>query len=96
VPTFERFPRFRREFQNLTVDQQRAVLRMLHLFIAGLRLGSFDSRLRLKRVQAHPGIWEISWAADGRATFEYGPEVLPGETDIIWRRIGAHDIFQEP
>lgn len=96
MPTFERFPRFRREFQNLTVDQQRAVLHMLHLFLAGLRLGTFDSRLRLKRVHDHPGIWEITWAPDGRATFAYGPGVLPGEPHIIWRRIGSHGIFQDP
>ena len=69
---------------------------MLHLFLAGLEGGAFDPRLRLKRVQGHPGVWEITWAPDGRATFEYGPEVVPGEPHIIWRRIGAHDIFQDP
>jgi hypothetical protein len=69
---------------------------MLHLFLTGLKDGTFDARLRLKRVQGHPGIWEITWAPDGRATFEYGPEVIPGESHIIWRRIGSHDIFQDP
>jgi hypothetical protein len=44
----------------------------------------------------HPGVWEISWAADGRATFNYGDEVIPGERHIIWRRIGTHDIFDNP
>ncbi len=52
--------------------------------------------LRVKRVVASPGVWEITWAADGRATFEYGPEVIPGQPHIIWRRIGTHDIFRRP
>ena len=69
---------------------------MLHLFLAGLRIGTFDPQLRLKRVQGPGGIWEITWAPDGRATFAYGPEVFPGEPHIIWRRIGSHDIFQDP
>jgi len=42
------------------------------------------------------GVWEITWAPDGRATFEYGDELHPGEPHIRWRRIGGHDILQEP
>jgi hypothetical protein len=38
----------------------------------------------------------MTWAADGRATFEYGQEIRPGEPHIIWRRIGTHDIFRQP
>jgi hypothetical protein len=47
-------------------------------------------------MQGHPGVWEMSWARDGRATFEYGEEVLPGQAHIIWRRIGSHGIFRNP
>jgi hypothetical protein len=32
----------------------------------------------------------------GRATFQYGPQQIPGATQIIWRRIGGHDIFKNP
>jgi hypothetical protein len=35
-------------------------------------------------------------APDGRATFQYGPEIAPGEPHVIWRRIGTHAIFREP
>jgi hypothetical protein len=38
----------------------------------------------------------MTWAADGRATFEYGQEIRPGEPHIIWRRIGTHDVFRQP
>jgi hypothetical protein len=33
---------------------------------------------------------------DGRATFEYGDEIQPGEAHIIWRRIGTHSVFRQP
>ena len=38
----------------------------------------------------------MSWAPDGRATFEYGDEVRTGEQHIIWRRIGTHSVFRRP
>jgi hypothetical protein len=38
----------------------------------------------------------MSWAADGRATFEYGTEVIPGEPHVIWRRNGTHGVFRHP
>ncbi len=41
-------------------------------------------------------IWEMTWAADGRATFEYGPEERAGEPPVVWRRIGTHGIVDRP
>lgn len=38
----------------------------------------------------------MTWAADGRATFEYGEPMLPGQPHIIWRRIGTHEVFRNP
>ncbi|MGI8553697.1 MAG: hypothetical protein ACR2PL_23350 [Dehalococcoidia bacterium] len=96
MPTYQRLPRFRRDFSNLSPGQQRLALAMLRILLDGLQQGRFDPRLRVKRVQGHEGIWEISWAPDGRVTFAYGPEVRLGEPHIIWRRIGTHDIFREP
>jgi hypothetical protein len=32
----------------------------------------------------------------GRATWEYGPALHPGEQHIIWHRIGTHDILSGP
>ena len=96
MPTYDLTARFRQEFKKLTPEQHRAVLEMVHLLVANLRARRFDARLRLKRVHGHEGVWEVSWAADGRATFEYGPEVRPGDPHIIWRRVGTHEIFREP
>jgi hypothetical protein len=41
-------------------------------------------------------IWEMTWAYDGRATFQYGEEVQQGQPHIVWRRIGTHSIFRRP
>jgi hypothetical protein len=38
----------------------------------------------------------MTWADGGRSTFEYGSPVREGETHIIWRRIGTHEIFGRP
>ena len=51
--------------------------------------------LRVKRVQGSDGVWEITFAPDGRATFAYGPEILPGEPPVIWRRVGTRDVLSD-
>jgi hypothetical protein len=54
------------------------------------------SSFRVKGVKGHPGVLEMSWARDGRATFHYGSEKQPGDAHIVWRRIGKHRILQDP
>jgi hypothetical protein len=96
VPTHDELQRFLRDYSRLTPSQRAAFGEAVTLFVAGVAAKRFDPRLRVKRVQGAPQVWEMSWAADGRATFEYGPEVRPGEAHIIWRRIGTHSIFRQP
>ncbi|CAA9267258.1 MAG: hypothetical protein AVDCRST_MAG77-3719 [uncultured Chloroflexi bacterium] len=96
MPTHEERPQFRRDFDALTHEQQQAFLSALRRFIADLRRGQFRAGFRVKRVQGAAFVWEMTWAPDGRATFEYGSEVRPGEPHVIWRRIGTHDIFRVP
>jgi hypothetical protein len=76
---------------------QAAFLAMLPTFIAALRAAppSFPSRLRVKRVQGRQDVWEITFAPDGRATFAYGEEVIPGTPHIIWRRVGTNDVLRD-
>ena len=68
---------------------------MLPVFIAALRETppSFPAALRVKRVQGTPGVWELTYAAHGRATFCQGDEVVRGEPHVVWRRVGAHDVL---
>lgn len=66
-------------------------------FVASLREGrSFRPGLRVKGVRGHAGVFEMTWAPDGQATFQYSEEVRPGEPHFVWRRIGTHDIFRRP
>jgi hypothetical protein len=59
-----------------------------------LRAGQgFRKGLRVKGVRGRPGVYEMTWADDGRATFSYGRSHRAGEAHIIWRSIGTHDIF---
>ena len=96
MPTHAELQRFLRDYTRLTPSQRAAFGEAVTLFVAGVAAKRFDPRLRVKRVQGAPQVWEMSWAPDGRATFEYGPEVRPGEAHIIWRRIGTHSIFRQP
>jgi hypothetical protein len=89
VPTFERLARFDREFRRLPRELQRAFLEMLPTFVAALRQDppAFPPALRVHRVQGMTGAWEITFAPDGRATLEYGKEIVAGAPHVIWRRV---------
>jgi hypothetical protein len=50
----------------------------------------------VKGIQGATGIFEMTWAPNGRATFEYGDEVAEDHPHVIWRRVGTHDVFRQP
>jgi len=96
MPTFAQTDRFRRDSAKLTATQKAAFRAAAARFVADLPSGSFRPGLRVKGVQGAEGVVEMTWADDGRATFEYGSAVREGETHIVRRRIGTHDIFTRP
>jgi hypothetical protein len=96
VPTFSKTPRFQREFRKLSARDQARFERVVRdQFVPDLALGLFRPGLRVKGVQSAPGVFEMTWAPDGRATWQYGQEVHPGEPHVIWRRIGTHTILDD-
>ena len=97
MPTFERAARFDREFRRLPWSSS-GVPEMLPIFIEALRCAppTFPRALRVKRVQGMSGVWEVTFSADGRATFAYGDDVQPGEPHVVWRRVGTHDVLSDP
>jgi hypothetical protein len=99
MPTFQALPRFERDWKNLT-RQQQAMFRkvVLEAIVPDLMAPDrpFRPGLRVKRVAAHPRGFEMTWDNDGRATFSYGEERVPGQPHVIWRRIGTHRIFTLP
>ena len=97
MPTYAWTARFRADFDRLTGAQQAAFLEAVEQFVADLSEGRrFRKGLRAKGVKGARGIFEMTWATDGRATFQYGEEVVPGGAYVIWRRIGTHGVFENP
>jgi len=98
MPTNELLPEFFRDYARLTPAQRDAFKRAVNAFVEDLRDGhQIRASLRVKGVQGHPGIFEMTWdMPDGRATFNYGDERVSGEPHIIWRSVGGHEIFKQP
>jgi hypothetical protein len=97
VPTYETARRFERDFAKLTRAQKEAFREAIRKFVEDLDKGKgFRKGLRVKGVQGAAGVFEMTWAPDGRATFQYGAPVRPGEPHIIWRRCGTHAVFGAP
>lgn len=97
MPTFAKLQRFIRDYESLTGEQQDRFRAAVEAFVDDLR-NRKRSRpgLRVKRVQGTDGIWELTWAPDGRATFEYGEEIVAGEPHVVWRRVGTHGVLRQP
>lgn len=97
MPTYAWLARFRADFERLSSAQQAAFLTAVAQFVEDLGAGRPVRRgLRVKGVKGAPGIFEMTWADDGRATFEFGAEVVPGQPHVVWRRVGTHDVFGRP
>ncbi|OGN87184.1 MAG: hypothetical protein A2X23_12360 [Chloroflexi bacterium GWC2_73_18] len=95
MPTYERTDRFQRDHRGLSPVQRARFRRAVGRFVVDLAGGTFRDGLRVKRVDGTGGIFEMTSAPDGRATFQYGKSRGKGP-HVIWRRIGSHDIFGEP
>jgi hypothetical protein len=90
VPTWATTRRFQRDWATLGIGEKDAFKTALTKFIADLRRGKgFRPSLCVKGVQGATGIFEMTWANDGRATFEYGPAKKNDEPHVIWRRCEA-------
>lgn len=96
MPTYARTARFDRDYDELSAEQRTKFKSAVRKFVHDLPTGQFRPGLRVKGVQAAAGVFEMTWNADGRATFQYGDQEMAGEPHIIWRRIGRHQILGEP
>jgi hypothetical protein len=98
MPTHDEDDSFWRDWRRLNREQRLAFRKAAAALNADL---AADSGIR-PSLRAHPmvgnsGIWELTWEGeDGRATFRFGPEKVPGQRHVIWRRVGGHEIYQEP
>lgn len=95
MPTWETTRRFERDWKLLHADDRRRFRVAVKKFVADLSAGRFGKGLRVRRVEGTDHIFEMSWAPNGRATFQYGSG--PGKgPHVIWRRVGTHDVFDRP
>ncbi|MFI5985152.1 hypothetical protein ACIBEA_30325 [Streptomyces sp. NPDC051555] len=96
MPTYETLTPFTADLKRLTPGQRRRFLRVVKdVFVPDLRTGCLRPGLRVKGVGGAPGVFELTWAPDGRATFTYGRQRHHG-CHVIWRRVGSHDILHRP
>ncbi|MEU2565169.1 hypothetical protein ABZ626_38480 [Streptomyces longispororuber] len=96
MPTYQTLPRFTTDLERLTPEQHHRFRQTVAAFVEDLRTGRLRAGLRVKGVRSAPGVFELTWDGNGRATWQYGPEIVQGVQHIIWRRIGTHDILTRP
>lgn len=85
MPSHERTRRFERDWVSLTPTERERFRKAF---------ARFDEDL-VKRVAGTIGVYEMTCAPNGRATFELaGSE--KGDVHVLWRRIGTHDVFRQP
>jgi hypothetical protein len=97
MPTFRVLPRFARDFAQLSEKNQVRFREAVTKFVEDLDRGAgFRPGLGIRGVQGAPGVFEMRWAPDGRATFEYGEPIRQGQVHVVWRRVGTHSVFDEP
>jgi hypothetical protein len=97
MPTYTKLPRFQKDFDQLSGAERERFLEAVRKFVEDLERGrGFRPSLRVKGVQGAPGIYEMTWAPDGRATFHYGEPIQEGQAHVVWRRVGTHAILTTP
>jgi mRNA-degrading endonuclease YafQ of YafQ-DinJ toxin-antitoxin module len=83
VAVYQFSRRFKKEYNNLTKEIQKAFDQKLQLFLKDISHPS----LRVKRIQGTKNRWEGSITMKYRFTFQYSENIL------IFRTIGTHDIL---
>ena len=102
MPTYFGTDRFWHDWDRLSGAQQKLLKVAVRRLVTDLkemeagRRSSLRPGLRVKGVKGARGVFEMWWAPDGRATFSWGEEKLPGRRHIIWRRCGDHEILKNP
>lgn len=85
-------PERRQLFLDACEEFRQAIRRLESGEVRGLP--PFPAHLRVHHIAN--GIWSMTWAGDGRATWRYGDSEWVGEVLIWWRRIGGHEIYNDP
>jgi len=84
VKTYQFSKRFKKEYNALPKEIQKAFDKKLVLFLQNM----FHPSLRVKRIQGTKDRWEGSVTMKYRFTFEFP------ENTLIFRTIGTHDVLK--
>jgi hypothetical protein len=95
MATYARTRQFDRDWRRLGATDRDRYRIAFRKFDGDLSAGRFRPGPRVKGVQGAPGVFEMTWAPDGRATFEYAEREGAGP-HLIWRRIGTHAVLAAP
>jgi hypothetical protein len=97
LPTWSKTASFIRDYRDLSAADKKKFRKAVAEFVLDLKRGKgFRKGLRVKGVEGAEGVFEMTWADDGRGTFQYGREIRAKEPHVIWRRCGDHSIFKNP
>ncbi|SRR6266536_91791 len=97
MPTYQKLPRFQKDFDQLSMDDRERFKQAVARFVEDLDGDrGFRRGLRVRGIQGAPGIFEMTWAPNGRATFQYGEPIREGQVHVVWRRVGTHAVFADP
>jgi hypothetical protein len=97
VARLSQTPAFRKDWARLDGrSRTRFEALVRERFVPDLASGRFRAGLRVKRVQRARQVWELTWAPDGRATWEYAKDSVADDPHVIFRRIGTHDVLRAP
>jgi mRNA-degrading endonuclease YafQ of YafQ-DinJ toxin-antitoxin module len=85
---------FNRNFKKLTPHLQE--LAKIHFKLFKQNPNFPDPSLKIKPMQGYSGIWEGHVTNECVFTFHKDKDKKTGETMIIFRKIGTHDIYKNP
>ena len=94
MPTWATTDEFEKNWAKLSDEEKAQFRRAVRKFRDDLAVGGeFRTGLRVKGYKSRDNVYEMTWAGDGRALWQYGPEQRPGEAHILWLAIGGHEIL---
>lgn len=99
MPIYDATEAFERDVARLPPAQAKRFRVALSRFIADLEAMEageppwFRPGLRVKRVRGTAGLYEMTWAPDGRATLSWGSPARRGMFQVEWERCGDHTIL---
>ncbi len=88
MPTFERLPRFDRDWAELDPREQARFRAAASAFLDDLRAGTPAVAGHVQVIRGAPGVFALSWSAEGHATLS-SRAAETGGIHLTWRRIAA-------